>query len=116
MEEKVSEQAVSFTEFLKDSANFKVQIHKDGAKGTYDKGLSAATKDLLATEFMINGHKMTPAHAIANGLIAHVMENPTPINVKTLQDIVGDSVVKVDVGGMGIEKFLETVRPDEKEK
>lgn len=116
MAEKVVKQGGAMLfEDIASSTTFQVKVVTKAEKvAEYDRNLAADTKEILATECEINGVRATPSQAIAAGMVNHVLENPTPQNVKTMQDVVGDSVVKVDVGGMGIEKFLETVKPDGK--
>lgn len=105
-----NEDVASFADIMKDT-DFEVkQISAAEKAKEYDQDLAKETKKFLATEMEINGHRTTPAKVIVQGMIGHVMENPTPINVKTMQDVVGDSTIKVDVGGMGIEKFIESVK------
>ena len=114
---KVSEEKVgSFAKFLKDKGiEVSYVVAKEANDAEYDHDVDCATRKLLHEEMLINGVRQTPAEYIAQAQVAFVMDNPSPMNVGQLRKNIGDDVVKLDVEGMGIEKFMESVKPDDEQ-
>ena len=78
----------------------------------YNHGIEEETRRILNTEVVMNGKTGTLARHIAAGEVAMVLENPHPSMVGQLRKNIGDDVVKMEVGGMGIDQFFDMVADD----
>ena len=108
-------EVLSFAEMLKDKGITVEVLSPKEAKEKYNHGLEEETRRLLNTEMLVNGRQTTPAEMIAAGQVAYTMDNPNPAVVGQLRKNIGDDVVKMEVGGMGVAQFFEMVKPDEDE-
>lgn len=80
--------------------------------------LGQAFKNLLGSTYceLEDGTTLSVAERLAMLTTAYTLANPTPKNVKTLQEITGEAEVNVNVNGsVGIDKFFEDCKPTNKD-
>lgn len=104
---------LSIADMLKDKDINIEYTSKQEADAEYNHGLEEETRKILNTTIVMNGRTGTVARHIAAGEIAMILDNPNPAMVGQLRKNIGDDVVKMEVGGMGVEQFFEMVKVDD---
>jgi len=106
---------LSIAEMLSDKGINIEYVSKQEAEDAYNHGLEEETRKILNTTVVMNGRTGTVARHIAAGEIAMILDNPNPAMVGQLRKNIGDDVVKMEVGGMGIDQFFDIVKADEED-